>query len=187
MALLKINKIREHGYKIEECVDFTIKKYLSFSEKKLLINNILDMCVIEEDIKKIDFALKEFAYEYMLINEYTSVDFEIEVEASDILSIYDELKEHGVIDKIIKLIPESEKEFIDYILRKEIEQIQLVDNSMVNIVNQALNKLVDKIPDQKGLIKLIKELPKQFNKVSPDSLKNLGKAMGLNLGEDKNA
>ena len=100
--------------------------------------------------------------------------------------MYDELKEYGVLDEIMQLIPESEKKFIYNILVKEIEQIQLVDNSMVNIVNQALNKLIIKIPDQNGLMKLIKELPKQFNKISPDSLKNLGKAMGINIG-DKNA
>jgi len=176
MELLTIDKIREQDYKIIEGADFDIKKYLSLSFKKALITNILNMCVIEEDIKRIDFSLKEFSYEYMLVDEYTNIDFEID----ELVELYDELKEHGIIDQILNLIPESEIKFIDCVLQKEIEQIQLVENSMVSIVNQALNKLVEKIPDQKGLVKLIKELPKQFNKISPDSLKNLGKAMGIN-------
>jgi len=176
---LTIDKIREKGYKIERCEDLNIKKYLSINFKKILIRRILDLCIIDEDIKRIDFTLKEFAYEYIMLNEYSNINFDTE----EIAELYDELKEYGIIDTILKLIPKSEIEFINNILQKEIEQIQLVDNSMINIVNQVLNKLVDKIPDQKGLIKLIKELPKQFNKVSPDSLKHLGKAMGLNLGE----
>lgn len=172
---LVVDKIRECGYEIEQCEGLVIKKYLPLSMKKILINNILGMCIIEGDIKRIDFTLKEFSYEYILVSEYSNINFDVE----DIAGLYDELKEYGVIDNIIKLIPNSEVEFINCILQNEIEQIQLVDNSMINIANQALNKLVEKMPDQKGLIKIIKELPKQFNKVSPDSLKNLGKAMGL--------
>ena len=182
MELLTLEIIREQGYKINECVGFKIKNYLPLSTKKILIKKILDLCIIDEEVKKIDFALKEFAFEYVLTNEFTNINFEVD----DVVAMYDELKEYGVLDEIIELIPESEKKFIYSILVKEIEQIQLVDNSMVNIVNQALNKLIIKIPDQNGLMKLIKELPKQFNKISPDSLKNLGKAMGINIG-DKNA
>ena len=140
------------------------------------------MCIIDEDVKSIDFALKEFAFEYVLANEFTNIKFEVD----DVVAMYDELKEYGVLDEIMELITEFEKKFIYSVLVKEIEQIQLVDNSMVNIVNQALNKFITKIPDQNGIMKLIKELPKQFNKISPDSLKNLGKAMGFNTG-DKNA
>jgi len=173
MELLTIDQIREKDYKIGK--ETIIINYLPLHLKKLLIANILDMCVVEEDIKRIDFAFKEFAYEYLLVQEYSNVNFEVE----EVIELYDELKEHGVIDQILELIPSLEIKFIDAVLQKEIEQIQLVDNSMINIANQALNKLVEKIPDQKGLIKLIKELPKQFNKVSPDSLKHLGKAMGI--------
>ena len=183
MELLTIDEIREINYKIIKDVNFSVKKYLPLSFKKIIVGNILDICVNEEDgIKKIDFALKEFAYEYILVSEYSNVNFEVD----DIVELYDELKEHAIIDAILNLIPESDIKFINSVLDKEIEQIQLVDNSVANIVNQALNKLVDKIPDQKGLIKLIKELPKQFNKISPDSLKNLGKAMGIDskIGKD---
>ena len=172
---LTIDKIREQSYEIDKCADLSIKKYLPLSLKKILVSNILNMCIIEGDIKRIDFTLKEFAYEYMLVREYSNVNFEVE----DVAGVYDELKENNVIDSIIKLISKSEIEFINRVLQSEIEQIQLVDNSMINIVNQGLNKLVEKLPDQKGLIKIIKELPKQFNKISPDSLKNLGKAIGL--------
>jgi len=72
----------------------------------------------------------------------------------------------------------SEKEFIDYVLRKEIEQIQLVDNSLASVVNKQLNKLIAILPDQKGLAKLIKELPKQINKIDQSKLKFITDAIG---------
>jgi hypothetical protein len=179
--LLTIEKIRDQNYEIN--TDLCIKSYLSLSTKKVLIKKILDLCVFEEDVKKIDFALKQFAYEYMLINQYTNINFEVD----NITEIYDELKENKLIENILKNIPESEINFINYVLDKEIEQIQLFDNSLVNIVSNSLNKLVEKLPDQKGITKLIKELPKQINKIDPSKFKFLTDAISWNNGEKKDA
>ena len=103
MKLLTLEIIREQGYKVNECVDFKIKNYLPLSTKKILIKKILDLCIIDEEVKKIDFALKEFAFEYVLTNEFTNINFEVD----DVVAMYDELKEYGVLDEIIELIPES--------------------------------------------------------------------------------
>ena len=173
VSVLTIETIRENNYNIDS-LSLTTRTYLSLTEKKILIEKILDICVVGEDIKKIDFALKEFAYEYMLLSLYSN----IKIETEEIIEIYDELKENNFIEKVLKLIPESEKEFIDYVLRKEIEQIQLVDNSLASVVNKQLNKLIAILPDQKGLAKLIKELPKQINKIDQSKLKFITDAIG---------
>lgn len=175
--LLTIDKIRELEYNIVDYLD--VKNYLSLSAKKVLIEKILDICIIEEDIKKVDFALKQFGYEYMLISQYSNVDFDVE----DVVQLYDELKEHELIDQILKSVPLSEIQFISYVLEKEIEQIQLVDNSFSNVISKQLSKAVDKLPDQKGLAKLIKDLPKQFNKMDSSKLKYLADAIGWNFGK----
>jgi hypothetical protein len=178
--LLTIEEIRKNKYDIDS-LDLTIKNYLSLTEKKILIEKILDICVIEEEIKRIDFALKQFAYEYMLINLYTN----IQIEAEDIIEIYDELKENNVIDTILKKIPESEKEFIDYVLQNEIEQIQLVDNSLANAVSKQLSKFVEKLPDSNEINKMIPKISKQINKISPNSFKFLADAIGWKNGDNK--
>jgi len=172
-TLLTIEQIRENEYKIDD-LNLYIKPYLSLTAKKILIKKILDICIINSDIKKIDFSLKRFAYDYVLSNEYSNINFELE----DVLVSYDELKENGVINDILNSIPESEKEFIDYVLQKEIEQIQLVDNSLASVVSKQLSKLVEKLPDSNEINKMIPKLSKQINKISPDSFKFLTDAMG---------
>jgi len=176
-SVLTIETIRENDYNIE-VLDLSIKKYLSLTEKKILIEKILDVCIIEGDIKRIDFTLKEFAYEYMLVNLYVGIN----IGTEDIVEIYDELKEKGIINKIITNIPESEIRFIDNVLQKEIEQIQLVDNSLVSAVSKQLSKLVEKLPDSKEINKMIPKLSKQINNISPDSFKFLTDAIGWSKG-----
>ena len=175
--VLTIETIREKGYEIDSIL--YIKNYLPLSHKKLVIKRILDLCIIEGDIKKIDFALKEFAFEYVLTNEFSNINFELE----DVLALYDELKENGIIDKVSKLIPESEKTFIDNVLQKEIEQIQIVDNSLTSVISKQLSRLVEKLPDSNEINKMIPKLSKQINKISPDSFKFLTDAIGWKRGE----
>jgi len=176
-SVLTIETIREKGYEIDSIL--YIKNYLPLSHKKLVIKRILDLCIIEGDIKKIDFALKEFAFEYVLTNEFSNINFELE----DVLALYDELKENGIIDKVSKLIPESEKTFIDNVLQKEIEQIQIVDNSLTSVISKQLSRLVEKLPDSNEINKMIPKLSKQINKISPDSFKFLTDAIGWKRGE----
>jgi len=180
MNKLTIEMIRENKYDIGS-LDLIIKNYLSLTEKKLLIEKILDICIIEEEIKKVDFVLKYFAYEYMLVNFYTN----IEVESEDIVEIYDELKENNIIDIIIKNLPEPELKFINNTLEKEIEQIQLVDNSLASVVSKQLSKLVEKLPNSDEINKMIPKLSKQINKISPDSFKLLTDAIGWSKGDKK--
>jgi len=177
--LLTIEMIRENEYIFGS--ELEIKNYLSLNAKKILIKKILNLCLIDGNIKKIDFALKEFAYEYVMVNEYSNLNFDVE----DVLELYDELKENLVINTILKLIPESEKEFIDYILRKEIEQIQVVDNSLATVISKQLSRLVEKLPDSVEINKMIPKLSKQINKISPDSFKFLTDAIGWSKGDKK--
>lgn len=180
MRLLTIEEIRKQNYDLK--ANLVIKQYLPLAIKQLLIKNILESCTIEENgIKKINFSLKEFAYEFILISQYSNVDCEVD----STVQFYDELKENGVINQIVKLIPESEITFINNILNQEIEQKQKIDNSVEAIIANALTKLVDKLPDEKGISKLIKDLPKQINKISPDKLQYISQAIGWNNGFEK--
>lgn len=180
MELLTIEQLREQNYELQGVI---IKSYLSFPIKRLLIKNILSICTNEEqNIKRIDYVLKQFAFEFSLISQYTNLNFENnEVN----VNLYDELKEHGTIDAIIEQIPKSELDFIYNILEKEIEQIQLVDNSISVVISNVLNTIIDKLPDEKGMTKLIKDLPKQINKINPEKLSFLSSAIDWNNGKVK--
>lgn len=172
MELLTKEQLREQNYQLE---GLEIKPYLSLAVKQLLIKNILSICTTEEsNLKKIDFSLKEFAYEFTLVNQYSNMNCDVE----NIIEFYDELKEHGIIDSVLKQIPNSEIKFIDYVLRKEIEQIQIVDNSVSAVLDKALNKLLEKIPNDKQLKSIGKSLIKDLNKLEPSKLSYVSQAMG---------
>jgi hypothetical protein len=184
MELLTIEQIRKQNYQLTKDVDLEIKSYLSLPLKQLIIKNILSICTIEDEntgIKKIDFSLKQFAYEITLVGQYSNLD----VNTKNIVKLYDELKEHGIVDTILDKIPESEKEFIANVLDKEIEQKIKLDNSLEVIVANALTKIIDHLPDQKGMEKLIKLLPKQINKIDPEKMSYLSSAINWNNGKAK--
>lgn len=181
MELLTIDIIREKNYDLDDG-GLEVKQYLPLAAKQILINKILEICKKEENgTSKIDFTLKEFAYEFSLVNQYSNLDCQLD----NIIKFYDELKENGIIDLIIKQIPVDEINFIDYVLEREIEQILNLDNSIEIIVGKALNKLIEKLPDEKGMNKLIKDLPKQINKIDPSKLQYITKAIGWNNGVEK--
>ena len=181
MNLLNIDKIRQYKYDMSEVLE--IKSYLPLAAKQILLKNILDLCKKEEnDIIKIDYTLKEFAIEISLVNQYSNVDLQVD----DVVEVYDELKQNGIIANIINQIPEEEINFIDYVLEKEITQIQAVDNSIEMVLAKTLNKIVNKLPDEKGMTKIVKSLPKEINKIDPAKLQYITKAIGWNTGVNKN-
>jgi Tfp pilus assembly protein PilO len=149
-----------------------------------MIKNILTFCTIEDEntfIKKIDFSLKEFAYEITMVSQYGNINIDVE----DLIELYDELKEHEVISLIITQIPESEIKFIDSVLNREIEQSLKLDNSLETIVANALNKFISQLPSDKELSKMLKSIPKEINRINPDSLKFLSDAINYNNGKTK--
>lgn len=154
----------------EDYSNITIKKYIPFIIKQNIIDNILDACVyINEDngFKCVDSSMKRMAIEFSICNQVSNIDMEDE----DSLELYDKLKELGVITYIISNIDKSEIDFITDCVNEKIEEIYKVDNSFQSVVSQGLNKLLAKIPDNKGLTKFIKDLTKQFDKLDPDKLK----------------
>jgi uncharacterized membrane-anchored protein YjiN (DUF445 family) len=83
-------------------------------------------------------------------------------------------------------IPKDELEFFDSVLEAEIKQIQNVDNSISTILAKALNKLVEKVPDNNQLKSIGKSLIKDLNKLDPSKLSYVSQAIGwVNGGKEK--
>jgi hypothetical protein len=163
MELLTIEKLREQNYILD---GIQIKSYLPLVMKQSIINNILSVCIIDENKKKIDFSLKLFSLEFNLVNQYSNLNCDVD----DVIKLYDELKEHGVIDGILKQISESEVKFITNVLNEEINQIQVIDNSLEVIISNALDKLIEKLPTSKEINKMIPKISKELAKISPETL-----------------
>ena len=175
--LIKVSEIKE------DYSNITIKKYIPFLVKQNIIENILLACVtIEEDgFKHIDHVMKRMAIEFSICNQVSNIDMSEE----DNLELYDSLKESGTVAYIMNNIDQSEMSFITDSVNEQIEEIYKVDNSFQNVVSQGLNKLLAKIPDDKGMTKFIKDISKQFDKLDPDKLKFVKDVTAWDKGVDK--
>lgn len=149
--------------------NITITKYIPFLVKQNIINNVLLTCTsVEEDgFKRVDSAMKRLAIEFSICNQVSNIDMFDE----DNVALYDSLKESGTIEHILNNLNPNEVTFITDCINEKIEEMYKVDNSLQGVVAQGLNKLLAKIPDNKGMTKLIKEFTKQFDKLDPDKLK----------------
>lgn len=176
--LVKINEISNNFEIIE------IKQYLPFGIKHSIIKNILESSIVEENgIKRIDYSILEMVKQYSIVNNYSNIDL-LEGEVTD---SFDQLKELGIMQFVLTSIPSDELDFFDKVIAQEINQIQHLDNSIEAIIANGINQLISKIPDEKSMNKLLKDLPKQINKISPESLKYLTQAMSWDKGVVDNA
>jgi len=160
-----------------------INKYIPFMVKQNIINNILLTCTsVEEDgFKRVDSAMKRMAIEFSICNQISNID----MSDDDSLTTYDSLKESGVITYILNNIDSNEIEFIIDCVNEEIEEMYKVDNSIQGVVSQGLDKLLAKIPDNKGMTKFINNISKQFDKLDPSKLKIVKEVMAWDKGAEK--
>jgi hypothetical protein len=168
---------------IEDFSKIKFKKYLSFGIKKIMINKILEICISENEsgLKVVDYSLLSLVKQFTLVNNYTNIDFALE----DTISVFDRLGENNVIVYILNNIDKEELMFFDVVLRQEIKQIKELDNSIQGVLAKGLNKLIEKLPDEKGIAKIIKDLPKQINKINPDKMQFIKNALDWNNGKFK--
>lgn len=169
--LIKLTEIK-NGVDLEK---ISVKEYLGFSIKKVMINNILEFCKVTQDnLIKIDYALLEMVKTISIITQYTNIEI-----PDNIVFAYDYLRENKIDEYVLERINVNETIFINNILNSEIKQIIEEENSMQNILSKALNSFIEKIPDEKAISKIIKDIPKNINKIKPETLALL-KNMGIN-------
>ena len=133
MTLITVNEIREKlnsGVKIED-LGIQFEKYLPFIDKKYIINQIVLRSIVNEDnLFRIDFALKDLLIEFALIQNFSSIDI---TDVAD----YDELKALGIIDYCLEMINCKEIEAIKAAINNELNQINLIGLSEIPQKNEA--------------------------------------------------
>ena len=158
-------KTENNEYKGGNTID--IKQYVSYIEKKLLCIDILESCLItdENGLLSCDYFTKKLITDLKLVANYTDLEF-----TDEFIEDYDFLCEHGILDYIIKNIPDSELNFIDEMVGCELNQRIKISNSLESIVAKGMNKLIGKIPTDKELKSLSKSLIKDINKMNWDKV-----------------
>ena len=174
----RINELPENQILImsEILEDVEIKSYLSTIEKKIIVDNIINGCIEmdENSIMKVNFFNKKLISDISLVTNYTNLIFSDDNSIED----YDFLSQYKILNHIIKHIDSDELDFIYNMVEDELEQQIKIGNSLESVIVNGLNKLIDKIPDEKSMNKLINNIPKVLNKVNPENLNILKDFMG---------
>lgn len=139
------------------------KNYLPISTKKAIIDEVVKNSLITDDNGqlKIDFIGKEVSLNMAILSFYTDLSLE-EVD-------YDTLSENGDLNKIKEDLADEYlfiESMVNNILKQEIE----IHNSLAGVINRNLSNLINRIPSEKEMSKLLKNLPKALEKISPETL-----------------
>jgi hypothetical protein len=149
--------------------DYKIKRnYIPVSEKEVLIESLIDVCIVEKDgYFKLDLFTKNQLFDLAVIRLYT--DLVGESEDYSAVELYDLIHENELMKKIKEEIGNDVFTFA-YMFEEVIEQELQSKNNVEAILARMLNKLIEKIPDEKSLAKIIKNLSKSFKDFDPAKL-----------------
>lgn len=138
------------------------KIYLPISVKQIIIESVCQKSLVEKNgMKTIDYIGKQLALDLSILQFYTDLD----IENSDLDSMY----ESGEMDSIRKQIPDSELKFIEDNISLILSEEKEIFNSIGGVINRNLQSLIAKIPDEKGIQKILKSIPKTLDKISPEN------------------
>lgn len=156
------------------------KIYLPLMEKELIINKIIDTIVDvdENNLIKIDFIHLDFFFDLEILKSYFSIEIPKDIETINLLNAYDYLCENDIVSQLKTRIDED-YEYLIGLLDKEIKQKIENNNSLSAVLAKTLNKIVAKLPDEKGMQKMINSIPKAINKIDKTNLEVITSALGI--------
>ncbi len=148
-----------------------IKTYLPLIHKKILVDNICTD-LIEYDENGLAFAneiQKKISISIAVLLNYCNIEILEEDNMDDVIETLDLLFKTGEYYKIEEYIGNDLDE-LKWAVETEIENIKLRNNSLESIVAKGLNKLVEKLPNDKQLKSLSKSVIKDINKLDWDKV-----------------
>lgn len=148
-----------------------IKPNLSFIEKKMICDSVIEASLSqnENDLWVCDFFNKRLIMDIGIIADFTDINLNQEETVSD----YNTLTELGVMDYILENMNQNDRWFIEDMVDREIEQKIRVENGIEGILASRLKEFIEKIPDEKGIKKIMNDIPKVLNKIKPENLQIL--------------
>ena len=140
-------------------------RYIPVAIKKQIVNQIIANCITEEN------GLITYDYfNYQLALDLSLVEFYYDGECDDIDKFY----EDGSMKELYKIIPESEIDFITNAASIAIQEKKEINNSISGVIAKNLIAIANKIPDEKGIKRILKEIAKTFNNLNKENLEAIG-------------
>lgn len=155
------------------------KNYISldFFVNKSIINKIVEDCV-EDGI--IDYMLAKIYKEVLLVDSYTGYvePARFDDGSVDVIETFKIIRKDGHYDRFVKEYERKHliefETFLDLEL-KQTAQMQRDKKSIANVLENALNKLIDKIPNEEEMVKMMSKL----DGIDMGKIEELKKIMGV--------
>ena len=118
-----------------------VKEYLSIKEKKNLINDIINECILYEDgIYKFDDIDKYICFIMKTIEAYTNLELSDDIEED-----YDLLCQNNLLNMVVEMF-NGEYDNVNLLLQMKCEYI-LSENNIEVQIGKFLNSILEKIDD----------------------------------------
>lgn len=162
--------------------EVSITQYLPIAEKIGLVSSVYKSAVAEDGtLSIINRNALNIAYKILVVKTYSDVNL-----PKDDISAYDLLTKSRLFDQIYGAIPqeeriELEKVMDDYIREKQ-ERYER-ENTLPNIVKNLLSGLIEKMPDEEGMAKMITEAKKTMDGFEPDKMEFVKAFLAKTSGE----
>jgi hypothetical protein len=179
MKLSEIKTALDKGEQIKS-LQINVKSYLPLISKTLMvlgykegketIGGIIDECIdiSNNGIAYVNHFKKDMAIVCAIINWYSDITID-EVELDSDYTNYDYYMISGLWE-FVKNQLGNEYNILADLIDKSIEEELRKYNSIESIINNNLNKLIDKLPTDKQLKKLTKTLVKDINSMNWDKV-----------------
>jgi len=159
-----------------------VKEYLPYVLKRAIINNIKSICLAKDENGKINYdsMAKKVMLDYTFCVNYTNIDL-----PEAIFDTYDKLNSSGLMNYMKnKLGLIEEYNLLKNALNEEMDyELQFAtindfigyqkENSMESQLKKFLEIAISKIPDEKTIKNLIKNVKKEFKNFDPQKLQFL--------------
>ena len=119
-----------------------------------------------------------------IVTFYTNLNFEDDQE-KNIYDLYDVFTITGDKKLIMDNIPASELIELDGYIEDAIEEKIKLNDSLPRVIGGFLNKVVEKIPNEKFITKTLNNIPKLVNKIKPENIEIIKSALHAEMRKNE--
>lgn len=147
---------------------------LDFMKNKAIINEITSVCVVDG---RIDHFLVRMYKEVYLVGEYTEYKVITDTDGDvDLIETFNAIRKDGSYKKFVENFDRKHLVEFEELLDLELEQearLQLNEKSIVNVIENFLYDLLEKIPSEEKMAEMVKTLPDSLGKLDDGKIKNI--------------
>lgn len=172
---MKFNELKENfetkeNYKPK----LQVKTFIGFMDKVILIEELKQKCIDIDSsgLYTIDYLTKSMVMDLFFVKNCSNIELD-ESEGVSMIDQYDFLTEKRIVESVLSKIKiDREYEYIKLVewCDKTLEQEISVKNSIEGIIANGIHDLIDKVPNEKELQKIVKSIkdinPKKFKMIT---------------------